>query len=105
MTARKILFFISLACIVYLLVDSFCRLDFLATMNNGYIAGQKAEIDSISGIDSVKQKAKQSLDVIRHRNRSDGSLALRYFYVLVFLLIIQVFLWPHSKGLTKSTKD
>jgi len=41
------------------------HIEFSASKNNALASWQKAEIDSIQNIDTLKQKAKANLDTIR----------------------------------------
>ena len=88
---------ISFGLIFYLLADSFMQFDFAASKNNAFTSMQRMEVDSIQNIDTVKQKAKYYLDTIRrvHKKYSDNSII--NFWLLVGLVIIQVFLFMNKQ--------
>jgi hypothetical protein len=92
MKTRKILHLISLGLLLYLLVDSFIHFDLAATKNNAMTSMQKIEVDNTQNIDTVKQKAKESLDKIRRVHRQYSAQSVINFWVVVGLLLIQTIL-------------
>ena len=61
--------------IVLLLIECFLSFDFAASKNNAFNHMQKDEIEKIATIDSVKIKAKESLDEIRKIHRDNSNQA------------------------------
>ena len=92
MLIRSILSLVSISLLIYLLMIDINYIDFAATKNNHLTAWQKAEIDAANNIDSVKLKAKQSLDIIRQDARNDSKVAIRSSRILTVILIIQIIL-------------
>ena len=96
--ARRILFFVSIVLLTYLLFDSFFRIDFLASMNNASIEARKMELDSIQDIEMLKTEARKSFDLIDKSNRIEGGRAFRTFIILFTVLIIQLLEWRSRKA-------
>ena len=61
--------------------------DFGASKSNALTYMQKNEIENMANIDSVKMKAKESLDVIREINRDNANVARWRFLLLISILI------------------
>jgi hypothetical protein len=102
MTFRRILQLLSFGTLLYLLVDAFMHIEFAASKNNALTIWQKAEIDSIQNIDSLKHKAKANLDTIRRIHRTYSSKAVMNFWLLVGLIMVHAFLLfsRHKKAAT-----
>ena len=61
--------------------------DFAASKNNAFTYMQKEEIENMANIDSVKIKAKESLDVNREIHRDNANVAKWRFLLLISILI------------------
>ena len=100
MRVRRILQLLSLGILLYLLTDAFMQIEFAASKNNALTAWQKTEIDSMQNVDTLKYKAKENLDVIRHIHRNYSNKSVTNFWLLIGLIMLQVFLLfsRHTKG-------
>lgn len=92
MKARRVLQLLSLVFLLYLLADAFMHIEFAASKNNALTSWQKAEVDSIQNIDTLKGKAKDNLDTIRHIHRKYSNKSLTNFWLLTGLILLQTFL-------------
>ena len=93
MKLKRVLQIVSFGLLFYLLADSFLHFDFAASKNEAFTSMQKTEVDAIQIIDTVKQKAKDYLDTIRRVHKKHSDKAVINFWLLVGLIIIQVFLF------------
>ena len=97
MTVKLILKLISMGLFLFLLSDSVLQIDFAATKNNGLTNSKKEEIDELDDIKSVKIIAKENLDVNRNNFRETSRIATRRFWLILTLLIIQIYLWTTNR--------
>ena len=93
MVLKIFLQIISLGLLIYLLADSFLNIGFATSKNNALSIYQKSVIDSTQNIDTVKQKAKDYLTTIRLIQDKHSGNSLIRFWLLVGLIIIQIFLY------------
>ena len=93
MTVKTFLFILSLGLLVWLFIDSTFQLDIAATKNNGLTSMKKQEVDELQNIDSVKTYAKSTLDIIRQNTRTNSTIATKRIWLILILLVIQLFLW------------
>jgi hypothetical protein len=87
MISRRIILTIVFLSIVLLLIECFLSFDFAASKNNAFTHMPKDEIEKMANIDSVKIKAKESLDIIRRIHRDNANQASWRFLLLIFILI------------------
>jgi hypothetical protein len=97
MAIKKTLQIVSFGLLFYLLADSFMHFDFAASKNEAFTSMQKKEVDAIQNIDTVKQKAQDYLDTIRRVHKKHSDKAVINFWLLVGLIIIQVFLFTNKQ--------
>ena len=98
MTPRKILQIVSFGHLIYLLADSFMHFDFAASKNEAFTLMQKAEVDAIQNIDTVKDKAKDYLDTIRRVHKKHSDKAVINFWLVIGIVIIQAFLFINKQS-------
>jgi hypothetical protein len=98
MNIRKLLQLLSLALLLYLLADAFVHIEWAVTKNNALTSMQKAEIDRIQNMDTLKQKAKEELDVGRNIHRCYSDRSMTNFWLLAALVTIQIVLLYNRKA-------
>ena len=91
MILKLFLIIISFGLFIYLFADAFMRFDIAATKNNGLAIERKLVIDKMQNIDSVKVKAKNEIDFNRQKVRDESRHAIMNIWILITLLLIQVF--------------
>jgi len=102
MTVKTFLFILSLGLLVWLFIDSTYQLDIAATKNNGLTSMKKQEVDEMQNLDSVKTYAKSTLDIIRKNTRTNSAIATKRIWLILILLVIQLFLWTKRTRTLKS---
>jgi len=83
---------LSFGLLLYLLADAFMHFEFAVSKNNVLTFWQKAEIDSIQNVDTLKNKAKENLDTIRRIHRNYSKKSVTNFCLLIGLIMIQAVL-------------
>ena len=102
MAIKKTLKIFSFGLLFYLLADSIMQVDFAGSKNEAFTAMQKAKVDTIQNIDTVKHKAKAYLDRIRLVRRNYSDEAVIKFWLLAGLITIQVFLFSTQQSKSSS---
>jgi hypothetical protein len=85
------------------LSNAFDRIDVAPSKSDHVVSWKKAEIDKNQNIDSVKHLAKANLDINRQRFRDGSKYAFQDIWMLLILLVIQLyFLFAKPKVAGKS---
>jgi hypothetical protein len=82
--------------LIYLCADAFLNIEFSVSKNNAYIAFEKATVDSAQSIATVKQIAKDKLDIIRRIHRNNSGRSQKVFFLLTAVVLIQLYLFLSS---------
>jgi hypothetical protein len=95
---KRTLLLISFGVLLYLLADNCMHIGFAESKNNTFTIMQKQQVDSASNIDNVKQIAKGHLDSIRNVHRKYSHKSVINFWLLILLIIIQLFLFVNKQS-------
>jgi hypothetical protein len=92
----KFLQIISMCVLIYLCADAFSHIEFAVSKNNALIAFEKETVDSAQSIGTVKQIAKDNLDIIRRIHRNNSQRSRKVFFLLIAVVLIQLYIFLSS---------
>jgi hypothetical protein len=83
---------VSIVLFLLVLKNVVLEIDFGATKGKHILAWKKTDIDKAKDIDCVKTLAKKHLDENRQHAINDSKLAIKNFWMLLILFLIQLYL-------------
>ncbi len=99
MKLRNLLYFLTIAILIDLLIASFLQIDIAPSKNEALTYFSKNNVERMHNIDSLKSEAKKWIDINRENFKTDSRDAKKRTIALAVLLIIQIIL------IKKATRD
>jgi hypothetical protein len=99
MTRFKLLLFLSIASLLYLLVSTLLKIDFAASKNHALTVMNIQRIAANESINGAKVDAMTCLDLLEKERNDHSNNAIKYFWIILVLIIFQItLLWTNRNS-------